>query len=121
MPTSTPWGISDASEKVAFGIMYYVTPGHGGYHLSQGRLKQMPRELLVSDNPYFQRLIENGWFEEDCEWARVALAFPQFFSADVVEHAHELGRLYFPSAYSVWLQVVVGSADPKMSQISLTP
>lgn len=28
-----------------------------------------------------------GWYEEDCDWAIVALAFPQFFPADAIPAA----------------------------------
>jgi hypothetical protein len=28
-----------------------------------------------------------GWYEEDCDWAVVALSFPQFFTADELEAA----------------------------------
>src|SRR3972149_4268130 len=70
MGTSTPWGVADDSERIARGIMRYRTPGHGGDHLSARRQAEMPAALRLDD----------GWYEEDCDWARVALGLPQFFS-----------------------------------------
>jgi uncharacterized protein DUF7007 len=102
MATTTPWGISDYSEQIAPGIMRYGTPRHGGIHLSAKRQAEMPTTLLGSDNAYFARLLQVGWYEEDCEWARVALAFPQFFTLDDVDLASELLRRYNPEVYQVW-------------------
>ena len=65
---------------IAPGIMEYGTPSHGGIHVSATRLAQMPeswRESFAGD----------GWYEEDCDWALVALAFPECFDKRALEHA----------------------------------
>ena len=76
MGTSTPWGMADSSEKIARGIVSYSTPSHGGFHLSPIRQAEMPEALKI----------ESGWYEEDCDWCLVVVAFPQFFvNADLAK------------------------------------
>ena len=45
--------------------------GHGGFHLSTERNAKV-HPLLRKDTP---------WYEEDCEWAIVAISFPDLFTA----------------------------------------
>src|SRR3990172_6042981 len=82
----TPWGVADASEKIAPGIMRYDTPSHGGYHLSQARRAQMPE-------PYksWPTFAGGNWYEEDCDWCLVALSFPDVFpgAADAARETFE--------------------------------
>jgi len=63
MATRTPWGKSQQSIKVAPGIMWYSTAGHGGYHLSKKRLEKMPKKFRD-----FKPFAGEGWFEEDIDW-----------------------------------------------------
>jgi hypothetical protein len=67
--TQTPWGKAQYRYKYARGVTFYGTAGHGGFKVSPSMLKKMPRKL---QNP-------TGWYEEDCEWCKVALAFPELF------------------------------------------
>lgn len=97
MSTSTPWGMSDSKEIVAPGIIFYGTPSHGGYHLSKTRMQKMPANLLPVEgkaHPYMYRCMMKGWFEEDCEWARVALTFPEFFTPGQLENAKKTFESY---------------------------
>ena len=32
---NTPWGKADSKEVVTRGIIFYGTPGHGGFHVSK--------------------------------------------------------------------------------------
>jgi len=98
MGTSTPWGVADDSERIAKGIMRYGTPGHGGYHLSPARQAEMPAALLIGGMPDIAR----GWYEEDCDWARIALAFPQFFNGLACAAAWETLRDWAPDAYEAF-------------------
>jgi len=75
----TPWGATQDTKQVAPGITRIDTASHGGYHLSAERLADMP-EQLRRFTPY----AGEGWYEEDCDWAIVALAFPQHFSTYAV-------------------------------------
>lgn len=58
----TPWGPAQHQEKVADGIVFVPTDGHGGYKLSKERNAAIPR-------PYRSA---SGWYEEDCEQHVVA-------------------------------------------------
>ena len=70
MPTQTPWGAAQDSTKYAPGIISYSTASHGGFHLSKTRQAKMPEVLRNPD----------GWYEEDCEWCKVVLAFSEYFT-----------------------------------------
>lgn len=70
MSVSTPWGGSQMAVIYADGVVAHSTAGHGGIQLSADRnAKVLP--LLRKDIP---------WYEEDCEWAIVALSFPELFT-----------------------------------------
>lgn len=71
---NTPWGQSQQIEIVADGIVKVSTASHGGYHLDAKALAAMPAPLRAIGT--FAGL---GWYEEDCDWCLVALAFPQHF------------------------------------------
>ncbi len=88
MGTSTPWGTAQYSKQYARGIMWYSTAGHGGFHLSPSINRQVPEALRIED----------GWYEEDCDWALVAVAFPDIF---VKEYAEALSAMknWHPDRY----------------------
>jgi len=92
MPTHTPWGISDTEKQIAPGIMGYTTPSHGGYHLSAERLAEMPAGWK-SVHGY-----SAGWYEEDCTWSLVVLAFPEAFDAFSLTYALPCAVCRVPSA-----------------------
>lgn len=99
-PVETPWGLADHVTEIAPGIVSYSTPSHGGIHLSDARLAAMPkllRELKTWAGP--------GWYEEDCDWSVVALAFPQFFKPDDREAAARTLKGYRPEVYEQLLAV----------------
>lgn len=72
----SPWGRIQDVRKIADGISWISTAGHGGFRLSKTRYEQMPEYLRACS---FTR---DQFFEEDCSWCAVVLAFPQFFNAD---------------------------------------
>jgi len=89
MTTETPWGLSQSSREIAPGIVRYETASHGGYYLSPARVASMPKPLRN-----FMPFAGSNWYEEDCDWSIVALAFPQFFPADAVPAALATLRNY---------------------------
>jgi len=93
MATATPWGLSQDSTKIAVGIRNYTTAGHGGIHLSKKRNAIVPEYVRN----------ENGWYEEDCEWAIPAVVFPEEFEAnygpDTLSQALYTIRNWFPLFY----------------------
>lgn len=73
----TPWGLSDdGGREIAPGIVFYSTSSHGGFYVAPWRLAEMPVDIR-DVAPWAGEL---GWYEEDCDWALVCLAFPQFFT-----------------------------------------
>lgn len=88
MGTQTPWGTADYSKRIARGIMSYSTPGHGGIHVTPRILEMMPEELRI----------ESGWYEEDCDWCLVAVAFPLMFK-DEYKQALDTMRNWHPDRY----------------------
>ena len=110
--TYTPWGNADGAEHIARGIMFYSTPSHGGYHLSPARNLQVPDALRLP----------GGWYEEDCDWARVVLAFPQYFPDAVKQaEARQCLRAWVPSAYERFYGVTLQPGESYAKDHPLTP
>ena len=93
-PASTPWGHPDIVTEIAPGIVFYSTPSHGGYWLSPARVAAMPKPLRD-----FQPFAGPNFYEEDADWAIVALAFPQFFPDDAIPAALQTIKHYKPELY----------------------
>lgn len=102
-PRSTPWGTPQDVRHVAPGIVRVDTPGHGGYHVRADLHELMPAPVRELDG------YTGGWYEEDCTWAFVALAFPAHFDADVVAYAHESAARNYPEEYA---QTYAGTYTP---------
>ncbi|PDT82179.1 hypothetical protein [Sinorhizobium sp. BJ1] len=89
MAASTPWGPSQLATIYADGIISHMTAGHGRFHLSAERNACVPPTLRKSA----------PWYEEDAEWAIVALTFPDLFTACERKCADETIRNSWPSAW----------------------
>lgn len=89
MSCSTPWGPSQHATIYTDGVVSHTTAGHGGFHLSG------PRNVKVLE------ALRNisGWYEEDAEWAVVALTFPEIFTTCERRCADETIRNTWPSAW----------------------
>lgn len=68
--TQTPWGPSQGATVYEDGVVCHSTASHGGFHLSPCRNREVARSVRNA----------LGWYEEDCEWALVALTFPHLFT-----------------------------------------
>lgn len=79
-PDYTPWGHADHAEQIFAGVWSLMTPRHGGLYVSEERRKASPflQEWMLYT---FGRKGYEGWFEEDCDWCLVALAFPDEWKA----------------------------------------
>jgi len=76
----TPWGQADHVRRLPHGIIAVSTPSHGGYYVPPETRRQMhPLALNTWAGP--------GWYEEDCDWALVALSFPDLFPPAAIENA----------------------------------
>jgi hypothetical protein len=67
----TPWGASQGATVYADGVTSHSTAGHGGFKLSADRNRKIHSLLRT----------KGGWYEEDAEWAIVAITFPHLFTA----------------------------------------
>lgn len=86
---TTPWGTSQQSTRYGDGITFCSTAEHGGFHVTQSLNDAMPPALRQ----------ESQWYEEDCESAKVILAFPDRFSAQAIAEARNSLRNWFPELY----------------------
>lgn len=80
----TPWGRAQTHENIGRGIMHVTTAGHGGYFVPEYMLGSIPenrRNFAAAWSGSEQ------WYEEDCAWAAVALAFPDTFPPEAQESA----------------------------------
>ncbi|TPP05050.1 DUF7007 domain-containing protein [Rhizobium glycinendophyticum] len=89
MSASTPWGASQMAVIYADGVIAHSTAGHGGFHLSADRSGKV-HPLLRKDTP---------WYEEDSEWAIVALSFPDLFTRYERSMAERTIRNTWPDAW----------------------
>jgi len=80
----TPWGPAQHAERIAPGIVFVPTAGHGGYKLSKERNAAIPA-------PY---RIASGWYDED-DGARFVLRyhFDAFSRLDGRDRSAELARI----------------------------
>ena len=103
----TPWGDAHTASYYdpARKIVHVSTASHGGIGVDLAL--DMPAHLAAIGECDDKR----RWFEEDEAWAAVAIAFPQFFSAAVVEQAKETLKHWRPDAYMVHFGVTLGPAD----------
>lgn len=75
MKLDTPWGNPDGIRAMGRGVLLVSTASHGGIFVPDDLLHAMPAALKC--NFYGG----GNWFEEDCEWALVCLAYPELFAA----------------------------------------
>lgn len=94
---NTPWGKADHSKRYGSGsasiyVMFYSTPSHGGFLVTKDMEARMPSGLAAIKTYAGENAI-GKWYEEDCNWAIVALAFPYLFDAKDVFAAVEGGNM----------------------------
>ncbi len=95
---STPWGPSQHIRKIADGIEFVSTAGHGGFRLSPER-----QQVLAKRFPKFKPFTGNRmWLEEDCDALLVYVLFPEHFEPERVEKikAHILANPYYAACHS---------------------
>ena len=92
--TSTPWGLAQSLRAVGEGIIRVDTAGHGGYFVPASLLYRIPAEQQAWAARWSG---SEQWYEEDCCWAAVVVAFPELFPADAVEQAERIVDRYCPS------------------------
>jgi hypothetical protein len=76
----TPWGPTQhVSPLGAEGILEVSTPGHGGIFVPDHLLPRIPAGQRAWAKKWAR---SENWYEEDCCWACVAVAWPELFDAD---------------------------------------
>jgi hypothetical protein len=99
MALQTPWGIADCVVTLgevnkgtcSYAILSVSTPSHGGIYVPPALLDRIPERHRA----YAKRWSgSESWYEEDCAWAAVALAFPELFPAEAVKQAHVVVAQY---------------------------
>lgn len=85
----TPWGASQGATHYGEGVVFHATASHGGFHLSEVRNTLVDHRLRR----------HNGWYEEDAEWAIVALTFPDLFTNLERRSADQTVRDSWPDAW----------------------
>lgn len=93
----TPWGVAHIVETLAPGILWVSTASHGGAKVDAALNRTIPDYMRS----------ESGWYEEDTEWAIVAVCFPAAFSAESVVNARDTLRNWYPDAYARFSGVVL--------------
>jgi len=87
---TSPWGEIHHVTQIAEGIWTIDTASHGGIKVSDQRLAAMPVHLRGTT--YSQ----GGCFEEDCDWAFVAVCFPDAFKPEHVAVARQTMAKHYP-------------------------
>lgn len=90
-PRITPWGPIQIQVTLAPGLVKFKTPAHGGYWITRERQAQMPEDLR-NVRPF----AGERWYEEDCDWILLALAFPLLFAGDEVYTATKIAQELHP-------------------------
>lgn len=101
LSVSTPWGPSQGATVYGEGVTCHSTAGHGGFHLSVDRNRGVHAMLRVL----------GGWYEEDAEWAIVALSFPQLFTTFERWHADRTIKDSWPDAWETIFGTVLAPGE----------
>jgi hypothetical protein len=80
----TPWGTADYVKELAPGITLVGTPSHGGIRVAPEQNRQI-HKALRNESGTAVGGGRAGWYEEDCEWAIVAMQFPEAFVRPLAE------------------------------------
>lgn len=75
----TPWGPAQDVTDIGAGILRVDTASHGGYYVPPTLNALIPASWRAAS---FNGRGMDGWYEEDCDWSMVALAFPTTFPDD---------------------------------------
>ncbi|WP_454885416.1 DUF7007 domain-containing protein [Sphingomonas oryzagri] len=99
---STPWGVSQSATFYAEGVVCHSTARHGGFKLDRTRNAGLHPALRIA----------GGWYEEDADWARVAIGYPDLFTDRKKRHAARTVKDWLPDA---WDAIYGGTLTPEES------
>jgi hypothetical protein len=93
--TLTPWGMPDSLVDACPGVWFVSTSSHGGYYVDDSVLDRIPeafRKATFCRDPNF--------YEQDCDWAIIALFFPEAFPAGAQPVARDMLASVHPDLYA---------------------
>ncbi len=99
----TPWGVSDSYRVYDEGILFISTPSHGGFRVDAELYRQAAAQGNLPLKPgFWEEGNQYVWFEEDSEWAFVAITFPDKFTSREKEIAESTIRENYPDVWEKW-------------------
>jgi len=84
MTDLAPWGRVQSVIDIGQGICFVTTDDHGGYYVPFAMLSAIPAWQQEKAAQYSG---SRHWYEEDCCWAFVCMAYPDLFPPEALEHA----------------------------------
>lgn len=100
----TPWGVAQTKEEIVEGMVSVSTSSHGGIHLDKKLNARVPE--------YMRR--DDGWYEEDLDWAIVATVFPEAFAEEQRVHARQTLKDWRPDSYERFYKVTLGPGESRL-------
>lgn len=85
----TPWGPAQVSTRYGEGVVFHSTAGHGGFDLDESARAMVDPRWGVTGR----------FFEEDADWAIVAVTFPDLFTIYERKCADRSLRNWHPDGY----------------------
>ena len=86
----TPWGRAQSKESFGPGISLYSTAGHGGFKVCKKQNAMIPDYMRIND----------GWYEEDCDWAIVVTIFCERFKEKDIISAKDCLKCWHPKEHN---------------------
>ncbi len=119
LPAITPWGVSIDREECGDGITFHSTASHGGYFVRADLNAKVPAYLRAAS---FNQQGERGWYEEDCDWAIVALVFPDRFPPEAIAAATKALHYWKPAAFEQFcIEKGLGPIVAQIASVSTLP
>jgi hypothetical protein len=106
---SSPWGRIDYARELVPGVVQVGTSSHGGLYLSPERNAAVPEVFRQTTDG------DAGWYEEDCEWAKVAFVFPevaaQMSEPETLGTIEKTVKQWYPDAYEAFTGAVIAPGE----------
>jgi len=114
MAINTPWGLSQSTSKIAYGVISVSTAGHGGLGVSKVQARK-----LLSDAALLCANYSNGyyWFEEDCQCCVAFLEHPEWSSSNSNKDVYETTvKSSYPQYYEYLASNAKAPREPSEGQ-----
>lgn len=100
----SPWGAIEECREIYPGLYFVATPSHGGIYVDDIRFAMIPDYLAKASFLSRGRDKPSQWYEEDADWAILALVFPAAFAAEMQERARGVMTAFadYSAALATW-------------------